>query len=97
METYSKSEIDDKLNNKSNANHNHKGTYLEKSPTSIQFGNSQGAITTTQFLELLESLGAFDKTYWCSRGTWYYAGNNYISDTEFGNIHLAGTLVEVLG
>ena len=95
--TYSKDEIDRKLNNKSNANHNHKGTYLEKSPTSIQFGNSQGAITTTQFLELLESLGAFDKTYWCSRGTWYYAGNNYISDTEFGNIHLAGTLVEVFG
>lgn len=95
--TYTSEQLNDKFNQKSNSNHNHKGTYLEKSPVNTQFGNSQDGITTIQFLELLKSLGAFDKTYWCSRGTWYYAGNNYINDSGLGNIHLAGAVVEVFG
>lgn len=61
------------------------------------FGGTQTAITTSQFLTMLESLGAFRDYYWIARGSWSYAANNYISDTGLGNIHLAGCTVEVIG
>lgn len=64
---------------------------------SYSFGGSQTGITTAQFIDLLESLGAFDQPYWIARGSWRYAGNKYITDTGFGNVHLAGTVVEVIG
>ena len=64
---------------------------------SYAFGGTRGAITTTAFIEILKTLGAFNQPYWMSRGSWKYADNSYISDTGVGNIHLAGCTVEVLG
>lgn len=61
------------------------------------FGDSQVAMTTAEFISLLTSLGAFDQPYWVARGSWAYAYNKYISDTGIGNIHLAGCTVEVIG
>lgn len=61
------------------------------------FGGNQNAINTSQFLTMLESLGAFREYYWIVRGSWSYAANNYINDTGLGNIHLAGSTVEVIG
>jgi hypothetical protein len=61
------------------------------------FGGNQNAITTAQFITLLTNLGAFNQTHWVSRGSWSYAGNQYINDTGCGNIHLAGCVVEVFG
>lgn len=61
----------------------------------IPFGNNSNAITTAQFITLLDSHGAFDQFYWYARGTWSYASNQVITDTGCGNVHLAGCVVEV--
>ena len=61
------------------------------------FGGNQNAITTAQFITLLTNVGAFNQFYWISRGSWSYAGNQIINDTGCGNIHLAGSVVEVIG
>ena len=61
------------------------------------FGNDNKEITTAQFIELLESYGAFKQTYWATRGSWVYANNRIISDTGIGKICLAGSSVEVFG
>lgn len=68
---------------------------MNRSPRNTVFGSNQNTITTVQFITLLTSLGAFDNGYWVTRGTWNYAGNQMISDTGCGNIHLAGCVVEV--
>ncbi|WP_373845087.1 hypothetical protein [Clostridium sp.] len=65
--------------------------------SSYPFGDSQAAITTADFITLLNGLGAFSQPYWVARGSWAYAYNKYISDTGIGNIHLAGCTVEVIG
>jgi len=61
------------------------------------FNNSMPAITTSAFISILSSLGAFTNGYWCSRGSWSYGANAYINDAGYGNIHLAGATVEVIG
>lgn len=61
---------------------------------SVQFGIGLD-ITTAQFIEILKELGAFSESYWWRRGSWNYAGNSYITDTDCGIIHLAGALVEI--
>ena len=61
------------------------------------FGGNQNAITTAQFITLLTNVGAFNQFYWISRGSWAYANNQIINDTGCGNIHLAGSVVEVIG
>ncbi|PHM52390.1 tail fiber domain-containing protein [Xenorhabdus hominickii] len=73
------------------------GKYQTKIGQSISFGESQQAWTTAQFIDWIKSKGAFDTGYWLVRGSWWYAGNCYISDTGVGNIHLAGCTVEVVG
>lgn len=74
-----------------------KANEFPRSPGNISFGGAQTGITTAQFIELLKSYGAFDSFYWISRGTWSYAGNQYITDTGCGVIHLAGCTVEKIG
>ncbi len=59
-------------------------------------GGSQTNITTDQFLTLLTDKGAFSQAS-IFRGSWHYAGNNIITDTGCGNIHLAGAVIEVVG
>ncbi|QAX99598.1 hypothetical protein AsFcp4_144 [Aeromonas phage AsFcp_4] len=54
-------------------------------------------ITTARFLQLLSAMGAFKTVHWCGKVTWNYAGNNVLTDTGYGNIHLAGCVVEVIG
>lgn len=59
-----------------------------------QWGSGE-AWSTATLISVLRSKGAFNSPYWCSRGTWYYAGNAYVVDTGCGYIHLAGATVEV--
>lgn len=54
-------------------------------------------ITTARFIAMLTEKGAFKTVYWCGKVTWDYAGNNVLTDTGYGNIHLAGCVVEVIG
>ncbi|AAQ17985.1 hypothetical protein Aeh1ORF316w [Aeromonas phage Aeh1] len=56
-------------------------------------------ITTARFIEMLNEKGAFKTVYWCGKATWDYAGNNVITDLGqgFGNLHLAGCVIEVIG
>lgn len=59
-----------------------------------QWGTGE-AWSTATLISVLRAKGAFYSPYWCSRGTWYYAGNAYVVDTGCGYIHLAGATVEV--
>ncbi|CTU79647.1 putative tail fiber protein (GpH) [Escherichia coli] len=52
---------------------------------------------TAQFIEWLDSRGAFNHPYWMCKGSWSYANNKIITDTGCGDIHLAGCVVEVMG
>ena len=70
---------------------------VPKSQGNYRFGGNSNAITTAQFITLITNAGAFNQFYWISRGTWDYAGNQYINDTGCGNIHLAGCTVECIG
>lgn len=56
-----------------------------------------GDWTTAQFIEWLDSVGAFNHPYWMCKGSWSYANNKLITDTGCGNIHLAGAVIEVMG
>lgn len=64
---------------------------------SLDFGGTEGDWTTKEFLTFLESKGAFSSPYWVARGSWSYASNKTIIDTECGDIPLAGSVVEVIG
>ncbi|MBN3160078.1 phage tail protein [Pectobacterium brasiliense] len=65
--------------------------------SSIPIGGSAGLWTTAEFIGWLENQGAFVHAYWVCRGSWSYAHNKIISDTECGQIPLAGSVVEVMG
>ncbi|MEQ9912242.1 hypothetical protein [Pectobacterium polaris] len=65
--------------------------------SSIPIGGSTGLWTTAEFIGWLESQGAFVHAYWVCRGSWSYSHNKVISDTECGQIPLAGSVVEVMG
>ncbi|CCW31085.1 Putative protein StfE (modular protein) [Xenorhabdus nematophila F1] len=56
-----------------------------------------GFWTTEEFIAWLKSKGAFNHPYWMCKGTWSYADNRIINDTGCGAIHLAGSVVEVMG
>ncbi|MEG3760455.1 tail fiber protein [Escherichia coli] len=56
-----------------------------------------GNWTTAQFIEWLDSRGAFNHPYWMCKGSWSYANNKIITDTGCGDINLAGCVVEVIG
>ncbi|EIM6224999.1 phage tail protein [Escherichia coli] len=56
-----------------------------------------GNWTTAQFIDWLESQGAFNHPYWMCKCSWSYANNKIITDTGCGDIHLAGCVVEVMG
>ncbi|MFJ5378186.1 hypothetical protein ACIPSX_12650 [Pectobacterium sp. CHL-2024] len=65
--------------------------------SSIPIGGGAGLWTTAEFIGWLESQGAFVHAYWVCRGSWSYSHNKIISDTECGQIPLAGSVVEVMG
>lgn len=75
----------------------HANGFCRAYSASYSFGDNQNLITTAQFVEKLKSLGAFNQPYWMCKGSWYYAGNQIISDSGYGNIQLAGAVVEVMG
>ena len=56
-----------------------------------------GNWTTAQFIEWLESQGAFNHPYWMCKCSWSYGNNKIITDTGCGLIHLAGCVIEVMG
>jgi hypothetical protein len=58
---------------------------------------SNATLTTAQFITWLTNLGAFNFTASVMKCTWDYAGNNDISDTGFGQLELAGCVIEVFG
>ena len=61
------------------------------------YSTEGGNWTTAQFIEWLDSVGAFNHPYWMCKGSWLYANNKLITDTGCGNIHLAGAVIEVMG
>ncbi|WP_387467872.1 phage tail protein [Photorhabdus sp. RM323S] len=63
---------------------------------SISIGG-EGTWTTDEFIAWLKQNGAFDVSYWVCRGSWSYASNRIITDTNCGNIFLAGAVIEVMG
>ncbi|MFZ3799259.1 tail fiber protein [Escherichia coli] len=56
-----------------------------------------GNWTTAQFIDWLESQGAFNHPYWMCKCSWSYSNNKIITDTDCGTIHLAGCVIEVMG
>lgn len=78
----------------------HKPTPLDisaaKANTPINNGTNV-SMTTAEFIEYLKTVGAFSAHSWSARGTWTYAANNYIPDSETGCgiIPLAGSVIEV--
>ncbi|HAX2248124.1 TPA: phage tail protein [Escherichia coli] len=56
-----------------------------------------GNWTTAQFIEWLDSRGAFNHPYWMCKCSWSYGNNKIITDTDCGTIHLAGCVIEVMG
>lgn len=85
------------VNGSVNISYTHNEIQVTKAIQNTSFGGSNVAMTTAEFITLLNSLGAFSQGMWVSRGSWSYAANKYISDTGFGNIHLAGSVVMVFG
>ncbi|EFF7273661.1 phage tail protein [Escherichia coli] len=78
-----------------------KDTFTKNIGACRAFGGSvsttTGNWTTAQFIEWLDSQGAFNHPYWMCKGSWSYGNNKIISDTDCGNIHLAGAVIEVMG
>ena len=71
-----------------------------KSPKALDIGNigGGGEWTTAEFISWLESVGAFNHIYWVCKGSWSYANNRVITDTNGnGKIPLAGSVIEVMG
>ncbi|AGN30345.1 gp36+37 fusion long tail fiber distal subunit [Vibrio phage nt-1] len=61
----------------------------------ISFGTGQ-AVTTAEFLSLLNTKGAFSTQYWVCRGSWSYAAQ-VVVDTGVGKFGTAGSVIEVIG
>ncbi len=78
-----------------------KDTFTKNIGACRAFGGSvsttTGNWTTAQFIEWLDSQGAFNHPYWMCKGSWSYGNNKIITDTGCGNIHLAGAAIEVMG
>jgi len=53
-------------------------------------------IDTEEFIELLDSMGAFVNGHWVNRGSWSYGGNDTLNMGSY-SVDLAGCLVEVYG
>jgi hypothetical protein len=60
------------------------------------FSGAAANISTTTFVQWLESIGAFNDKSWTARCGWSYGANRTITDTGCGNIHLAGCTIEVI-
>ncbi|AZU41316.1 hypothetical protein C7H11_03345 [Escherichia coli] len=75
-----------------------KDTFTKNIGACRAFGGSvsttTGNWTTAQFIEWLDSQGAFNHPYWMCKGSWSYGNNKIITDTGCGNIHLAGAVIE---
>ncbi|EOO9384662.1 phage tail protein [Escherichia coli] len=78
-----------------------KDTFTKNIGACRAFGGSvsttTGDWTTAQFIEWLDSQGAFNHPYWMCKGSWSNGNNKIITDTGCGNIHLAGAVIEVMG
>ncbi|WP_342435908.1 pyocin knob domain-containing protein [Paenibacillus sp. FSL L8-0436] len=74
-------------------------TYFAKTGKYVTFGGAMTGVTTAEFITMLTNMGAHSPEggYWVGRGDWSYGTNVHITDSGFGNIHLAGAVVEVIG
>nr|WP_240345342.1 phage tail protein [Pectobacterium brasiliense] len=61
----------------------------------VDFGATSGTWTTSQFIDFLNEMGAFEHGYFVCAGTWSYSTNKKIIDTGCGHVELAGAVVEV--
>lgn len=61
----------------------------------INFGGNDHGITTNDFVNTLDAMGAFDSPSWSIKTSWSYAGNQNITDSGLGTIELAGSVIEV--
>lgn len=57
-------------------------------------GSTGAGITTAQFINKLNSLGAFNYRHWTLKCSWSFANNDTITDTGCGDIQLAGSVIE---
>ncbi|NQZ85484.1 MAG: hypothetical protein HRU03_07230 [Nanoarchaeales archaeon] len=58
----------------------------------VTFNQASGS--TDDFITKLSDLGAFSSTYSVMKSSWSYAGNVDLSETGFGLVELAGSVVE---
>lgn len=95
--THGWSDITGKPSSYTPSSHTHGWSSITSKPIviSTDYGSNNNSITTSQFLDLLEAKGLFG--WGISRGSWYYAGNQAITDTGIGNIHLSGAAIQVIG
>lgn len=63
----------------------------------LDFGGSVGDWSTLDFVNFLNSVGAFDFPFWFARASWKHSNNKTITDTGFGRLNLSGCTVEVMG
>lgn len=78
------------------------GTIVTKATTDYAYNGGSGSIggsnvacTTAQFVAKLKELGAFNYKEWKYQCSWSYAANWIITDTNCGNIQLAGCTIKV--
>jgi len=78
------------------------GVYYNGQPTSVSLGavelkkgSGREAITTEEFIQLLKDKGGFASRWTYLKGSWSYANNDYIIDTNCGTIALAGAIIEI--
>lgn len=55
------------------------------------------AISTSEFINWVKSVGGISTNQWSCKMTWNYANNNFINDTGVGNIQLAGATITTWG
>jgi hypothetical protein len=76
-------------------NHAELGTVRNFGAVAVQgVAGSNQTCTTAEFITWLTNLGAFAQTASVMKCTWDYAGNNDISDTGFGQLDMAGCIIE---
>ncbi|AHJ10575.1 tail fiber protein [Shewanella phage Spp001] len=61
-----------------------------------QTGNSR-AISTSEFVAWVKSVGGISTNQWSCKMSWSYAANGFINDTGVGNIQLAGATITTWG
>ena len=71
-----------------------RGEFRAFGTQAIAPNGANATCTTAQFISRLSSIGMFNYTHAVLKCSWDYAGNNDITDTGFGQLELAGCVIE---